>query len=143
MNAEWLTATDVKGFWLGVVASILATAIVASLLYIFRSSFEIWRKQSDENRLKSSSFENALSAASPYAPFAFGIAQGRALRLFFIAAVFALIGAVLSDFIYPLEGVLYAVALLYVVAALRWMNKIEQKALEIIQGRSSNFKEKK
>ncbi|NGQ90173.1 hypothetical protein G5V65_04640 [Rhodobacter sp. HX-7-19] len=131
MFAQYLSAEELKGVWIGVASSILAAAIIGSFLYVFRTSVATWRTKSEQERRKDEKFEAALSSASHFAPFAFGIAQARALRLFFIAVIIAYVGDLLGLF-YPANLVLYAVALVYLVSALRWMNKVERKALDII-----------
>ncbi len=132
MWSELLNQADVKSFWLGVVGSILATAIVGTIGFAFKSTFESWRRRWDNGRVNSERFEEALNKAGPFTLFAYGVAQGGALKLVFFGMAFALIGALVDGVFFPFGGLLYALAPLFAVEAVRWMNKIEKAALLIL-----------
>jgi hypothetical protein len=128
-NVQTLSADP--AFWTGVASSVVAATILGIVAYIFRNSFAILSQQRAKSKKNSEAFVQALDKSSPYAPFAFGVAQGRGLRHFLTAAFFAYVGDILS-MTYPANLLVYFISLAYVFFGLRWFFLIERKALEII-----------
>lgn len=123
-----------EGFWGGVLASILATGIVTVLALIFRNSIRTLVEQRKKGRLEDELFDDALKLSSPYAPFAFGVVQGRALRYFLIAVFIAYIGDIMGLF-WPINIVFYIFSLFYILQGLRWFYRIEKRAMEILDSK--------
>ena len=94
----WLELIGSEGFWGDVLASIFAVIVIGIAGYIFRNSIRAFSQRQKQSRKENEIFESALSLSSPFAPFAFGVVQGRALR-YFVAAVFiAYVGDILGIF---------------------------------------------
>ena len=130
---SWIALATGQDFWAGVLASMVAAAIIAILIRIFRSSLENVRQYAERGKEEGRAFEEALSLSGPYAPFAFGVAQGRGLRMFVTAVVIAYVGEILGNFIWPFHVVLYFISLIYLYLSLGWFAKIEKKALSILR----------
>ena len=128
---QWRNVLGSENFWSGVFASMLAAAIVAVLVFIFRNSFSMLKERRERGRRENEIFDSALRLSSPYAPFAFGAVQGKALRYFVSAVFFAYIGDIFSV-LYPVNNLIYVIALYYVYLSLKWFFKIERRAVEII-----------
>ena len=128
---KWLELVGTEGFWGGVFASILAAAIVGVALFIFKNSLKILIDRREKGRREEEIFQTALEISSPYAPFAFGIVQGRALRYFLIAVFIAYVGDIMGLF-WPLNIGFYALALIYIGFGIRWFFKIEKRGMEIL-----------
>jgi hypothetical protein len=127
----WPKIIDKGDFWTGVLASVVAAAIVGIIVYIFKNSLSIFAKQRAIGRKENEIFESALNVSSPYAPFAFGVVQGRALRYFLTAVFIAYVGDILGE-IYPFNLVFYLISLYFIFLGLRWFFRIEKRAMEIL-----------
>lgn len=127
-----------EGFWGGVLSSIVAALILAIFGIIFRhgimSARHSWKRRRDEGEM----FNNAMNVSSPYAPFAFGVAQGRALRLFITAVFVAYIGDILSAFIFPFSTLAYVAALAFLFMSLQWFYRIERRAAAIFSSQDKS-----
>ncbi|KQT42028.1 hypothetical protein ASG43_17275 [Aureimonas sp. Leaf454] len=128
---NWTALFASEGFIGGVLASILAAIIVSILLFISRNALSASRKTLIRSKQAQDLFEGALKASSPYAPFAFGIAQSRAIRYFLIAVFVAYLGDMFG-IVWPLNIAFYAAALAFIGKALTWCYRIERRAMEII-----------
>lgn len=131
-NENWLNLIGTQAFWGGVLASIMAAIILWGAGFIFRNTFEAvseTRKQSQEEH---KIFDEALKLSSPYAPFAYGVVQGRALRYFITAVFIAQIGDALG-FIWPFNIVLYCLSFIFLFQSLRWLYRIEEQAKQILK----------
>lgn len=120
-----------ENFWVGVLGSMLAAVILAIIVFIFRNSIRLFLERRNKGNEESDTFDSALSLSSPYAPFAFGVVQGRALRYFLTAVFIAYVGDILQIF-YPFNLLVYLVSLYYIYLGLKWFFRIERRALEII-----------
>lgn len=129
----WLELIGSEGFWGGVLASILAAIVIGIAGYIFRKSIRAFSEKQEQNRKENEIFESALSLSSPFAPFAFGVVQGRALRYFVVAVFIAYVGDILGVF-WPLNIGIYCISLIFIFQSLRWFFKIETRAMEILRG---------
>lgn len=129
----WLGLIGSEGFWGGVLASILAAIVIGIAGYIFRKSIRAFSERQEQSRKENEIFESALSLSSPFAPFAFGVVQGRALRYFVVAVFIAYVGDILGVF-WPLNIGIYCISLIFIFQSLRWFFKIETRAMEILRG---------
>ena len=127
----WLELIGSEGFWGGVLASILAAIVIGIAGYIFRNSIRAFSQRQKQSRKENEIFESALSLSSPFAPFAFGVVQGRALRYFVVAVFIAYVGDILGIF-WPLNIGIYCISLVFIFQSLRWFFKIEKRAMEIL-----------
>ncbi|MBE1293811.1 MAG: hypothetical protein GJ677_15115 [Rhodobacteraceae bacterium] len=133
MNTDsWLTLVRSEGFWGGVLASILAAIILGIAAFIFRNTLRAVTEQRKQSREESQVFDEALKLGSPFAPFAFGVAQGRALRYFVVAVFIAYIGDILGIF-WPLNIAMYCFSLVFLFQSLRWFYRIEDRAKQILK----------
>ncbi len=133
MNTDkWLTLVGTEGFWGGVLASILASMILVILGFIFKNTLSAVSEQRKQSKEENEIFNEALKLGSPYAPFAFGVAQGRALRYFVIAVFVAYIGDILGIF-WPLNIAMYCFSLVFLLQSLRWFYRIEERAKQILK----------
>ena len=129
---NWLTLIGTEGFWGGVLASIMAAIILGIAGFLFRNTFKAISEQRKQSQEESQIFDEALKLGSPYAPFAFGVAQGRALRYFVVAVFIAYIGDILGIF-WPLNIAMYCLSLVFLFQSLRWFYRIEERAKSILK----------
>lgn len=129
---EFLTALESRDLWLGVAGSTISTALVAFLAFAFQGSLKLYFQFSGEKE-KNEAFEQSLNSSSPLAPFAFGIVQAKALRLFFMAVFFAYISDLFGLILWPINLMGYIVSLWFLFLALKWLNKLEGRALELLR----------
>jgi len=121
--------------WIGVAGGILATLIIGLITYAFRSSLNAitasFNKGAENDKVISTSLENS----NQYTQFAYGIAQARALRFFILAALLgAIVETQVAWALQPLAFVLTIASIFFLFLAFKWLNKIETKGIQILQG---------
>ena len=117
-------------FILGFFSSITATIVIVILSFIFKKSIDQYINQSKENKRRTKLVEESLDSTSPYAPFAFGVAQSFSLKYFIIAVFLAYIGDI-AQMLYPFNILFYIISLFFIWRSIYWLYKIEEKAIKI------------
>lgn len=131
-NDQWADIVISKSFWVGVLSSAAAAALVGVIVYMFRNSFGILKRQRERGRRENETFDAAMRLSSPYVSFAFGVVQARALRYFLTAVFIAYVGDIAGEFINPFNILIYIIALYYIFLGLKWFFKIEKRGLDIL-----------
>jgi membrane protein YqaA with SNARE-associated domain len=99
-----------EDFWVGAISSMVATMIVAIVVYVFRRSLALTQAQRDRRREDDELFEQALDGSNELAPFAYGVVQARALRYFLLAVFVAYVGDIFGIF-WPFNSFIYLISL--------------------------------
>jgi hypothetical protein len=132
MADQVFTAVNLDGFWSGVLASLVAMALAWIGGLLLKNSFKSIQEQREAGKRDSQVLESAMDSPTQYSMFAYGVAQARSLRFFLTAVFIAYMGDIFSP-IYPVNLAFYALSLLFIFNALRWLLKIERFGLAILR----------
>ena len=130
-----VTLLSREDLWIGVMGGVIATMLVGVIVYAFRSSFRAIGTSFSKGAQNDKVINDSLEDSGPYAAFAYGIAQARALRFFILAMLLAAIGdSQIGWFLAPLNFVMAIASVVFLFLAFKWLNKIETKGINILQG---------